>query len=128
MRSTMLLTAITFTKNWDHMTLHKKLMTSVLVLAMLAGCATPTVVQTRKVTDGDLTCDQLKSEIAEAEDFENKARQERGMTGKNVAAVLLFWPALLGTYSNTEDAMNAAKDRQKSLFNIARGKKCSYAN
>ena len=51
-----------------------------------------------KITDNELTCSQIKSEIAEAEEFEKKARAERKITGKNVAAAVFFWPALIGTY------------------------------
>jgi hypothetical protein len=96
-------------------------------LAFVSACATPEIVQTRKISDSSLTCSQLKNEIQDAEDFEAKARAERGMTGKNVAAALLFWPALLGTYSNTEEAMNAARGRQRSLYQIAREKNCDFA-
>lgn len=103
------------------------IVTSILTVALLTGCATPTVVQTRKASDGDLSCNQLKDQITEAEDFEAKARKERGMTGTNVAAAVLFWPALLGTYKNTEDAIDAAKERQKNLYAIAKGKNCPFA-
>lgn len=98
-----------------------------LIVAVLAGCASPTVVQTRKAADGDLSCDQLKEQLIEAEDFEAKARKERGVTGTNVAAAILFWPALLGTYKNTEDAIDAAKERQRNLYGIAKGKSCPFA-
>jgi hypothetical protein len=100
--------------------------TGMLVLAavMIAGCATPEVVQTRKAGDSDLTCNQIKAEITDAQNFESKARAERGVTGKNVAAAVLFWPALLGTYSNTEDAIRAAQDRQRHLEKLAADKKC----
>ena len=103
------------------------IVTSILTITLLVGCTTPTVVQTRKASDGDLSCAQLKDQITEAEDFEAKARKERGMTGTNVAAAVLFWPALLGTYKNTEDAIEAAKERQKNLFTIAKGKSCPFA-
>lgn len=91
---------------------------------VLAGCATPTVVDTRKPGDSQLTCDQIKLEIAEAERFEREARKERTVTGTNVAAAIFFWPALLGTYSNTEQAINAAKERKENMFKLAESKGC----
>jgi len=101
---------------------------AVLVIGMFAllaqGCATPHVVQTKKVSDVNLSCQQILNEIAEADDFEQKARAERKATGKNVAAAILFWPALIGTYSNTEEAINAAKDRRNNLTNLYEQKKC----
>jgi hypothetical protein len=101
-----------------------KLIACPIILSMLAACATPTVVQQRKVGDSELTCAQLKAEYVDAQEFEAKARKEQGVTGKNVAAAVLFWPALVGTYSNTQEAIKAAQDRQRHLETIAAGKNC----
>ena len=46
------------------------------------------------------------------------------MTGTNVAAGLLFWPALLVTYSNVGEAIDAAKDRKERLVRLADKKNC----
>jgi outer membrane biogenesis lipoprotein LolB len=102
----------------------KLLSIATLAAILLAGCATPTVVDTKKVGDANLTCDQLKQEIADAEKFEKEARKERTVTGKNVAAAILFWPALIGTYSNTEEAINAAKERKENILKLAESKNC----
>lgn len=101
----------------------KKIIALLLVTA-LAGCATPTVVETRKTSDSSLSCEQIKTEISEAERFEREARKERTVTGTNVAAAILFWPALLGTYSNTEQAINAARERKENLFKLAQNINC----
>ncbi len=101
-----------------------KFVTIVASALFLQACATPHVVETRKVSDTQLSCTQLQAEIQEAKDFEQKARKERTVTGKNVAAAVLFWPALIGTYSNTEEAINAAKERQTNLFDIYQKKGC----
>lgn len=101
-----------------------KLLTVIASAILLTGCATPTVVETRKSGDLQLTCDQIKLEIAEAERFDKEARKERTVTGTNVAAAIFFWPALLGTYSNTEQAINAAKERRDNMFKLADSKGC----
>jgi hypothetical protein len=101
-----------------------KVITLLLVTA-LAGCASPTVVETRKAGDSSLSCEQIKTEISEAERFEREARKERTVTGKNVAAAILFWPALLGTYSNTEQAINAARERKENLIKMAEKTNCT---
>jgi ABC-type oligopeptide transport system substrate-binding subunit len=93
---------------------------------VLAGCASPTVVAVKKTGDSSLNCEQLKIAIDEANEFELNARKERKVTGTNVAAALLFWPALLATYSNTEEAINAAKERKVFLTKIADEKMCKY--
>lgn len=101
-----------------------KLTLGVVALALLTACASPTVVQKRQANDEDLSCKQLSEAYAEAHDFEAKARKERGVTGTNVVAALFFWPAMIGTYKNTEEAIEAAKDRQKHLEKIADSKQC----
>lgn len=96
----------------------------VLAALIVGGCATPEVVQVKQANDSDLSCQQIKGAYTEAQEFEAKARKERTVTGKNVAAAVFFWPALLGTYANTEEAINAAKDRQRHLEKLAEQKNC----
>lgn len=98
---------------------------TVAALAFLMGaCSSPEVVQPKKLSDADLTCEELKAQIVEAEEFEKKARDTRGVTGTNVAAALLFWPALIVTYSNSEDAIKAAEERREHLFGLYEAKNC----
>ena len=91
---------------------------------MLTACATPEVVDIKKVGDAELTCAQLREQFVEAQGFEKKARREKGATGTNVAAFLLFWPAMIATYHNVDEAVNAARDRQDRLQKIADDKGC----
>lgn len=103
----------------------RKSLLAIGLFALLAqGCATPHVVQTNKVSDANLTCPQILNEIEEAERFEKEARAERKVTGKNVAAAVLFWPALIGTYSNTEEAIDAAKERRENMSKLYNQKNC----
>ena len=102
-------------------------LTTLLVISVAAtafGCATPTVVQSKKAGDSEMSCSQLKNAHAEAGEFEEKARREKGFTGTNVAAAIFFWPAMIGTYKNVEEATDAAKARQKHLESIAAEKNC----
>ncbi|MBL8514043.1 MAG: hypothetical protein JNJ55_08615 [Betaproteobacteria bacterium] len=103
----------------------KKVVLSLVAASFLGACATPTVVQSRQPQDEALNCSQLAQAYAEADNYEKNARDERGVTGKNTAAVLLFWPALIGTYMNTEDAIKAARDRKDHLYKLQQDKKCN---
>lgn len=96
----------------------------VSIASLLAGCATPTVVDTRKVGDDSLSCAQIKSEYDYAEAAEKEARGERKVTGTNVAAALFFWPGLVATYVNTDEAIKAAKERKEYLLRLAEQKRC----
>lgn len=95
-----------------------------LVVGLLAGCATPTVTATKKTGDADLSCAQIKEELVLADGYLKEAKKDRTVTGTNVAAAILFWPALIGTYVNTEEAIEAAKGREAVLIKLAKKRKC----
>ena len=102
-------------------------LTRLLVLScvpLVAACANPEVVSERQAGDTSLSCEQISAEIEEASKFAERARDEKGVTGTNVAAGLLFWPALLVTYSNAEEAIDAAEDREDRLYQLADQKGC----
>ena len=92
----------------------------VLVLlssTLIVACASPTVVQSVKPGDNGLSCSQLQNEYADAERFRSTAEAEKTVTGGNVARALLFWPAILGTASNANEAISAADSRKVHLAN-----------
>ena len=97
---------------------------SIPIIALLSACASPEVVSERQVGDSALSCSEIKSELREADKFKDRARSEKGVTGTNVAAALFFWPAMLVTYSNAEEAIRAAEDRTDFLMDLADRKKC----
>jgi hypothetical protein len=84
---------------------------------VLCSCASPTVVQTIKPGDSGLSCPQLQNEYADAKEFKQKATSEKGVTGGNVAR-LLFWPTIVGTYMNANEAIAAADNRMVHLANL----------
>jgi hypothetical protein len=90
----------------------------VIISIFLLGCASPKVIEERQVGDESLSCAQIKEQIAEADRFEEAARDDKGVTGTNAAALLFFWPALLFTYDNIGDAMDAASERKRYLHGI----------
>lgn len=91
----------------------------------LSACSTSKVVQTEQVGDNSLSCAQIMQELQEAKRFENEAQSKKGITGTNVAAAALFWPALIVTYASAEEAENAARTRQTNLVRLANQKNCT---
>lgn len=91
-------------------------------LLLLASCSKPTVVEFVMPGDEELNCGQLKNAYAEAERFKAEAKGEKGVTGSNTARALLFWPAIVGTYMNSNEAIQAAESRKVHLMNIMRDK------
>ncbi len=102
----------------------KKITGFALTAALLSACTTSQVVQTNQIGDEAKSCDELKIAIAEAQDFERKARKNKGVTGTNVAAAVFFWPAMIATYTSAEEAEDAARERQSKLVMIANQKGC----
>ncbi len=92
-------------------------------VALLTACASPTVVQTMKPGDLGLNCAQLQNEFSDAERFKKEAEAEKGVTGGNTAR-LLFWPAIVGTYVNANEAITAAEGRKVHLTNLMVQQKC----
>ena len=101
-----------------------RLIAVILSFVLMVGCATPRVIDERRVGDRALSCSQIKDEIYDAERFADKAKDEQRVTGTNVAAAILFWPALLVTYSNVQEALGAATDRKEYLVRLADKKDC----
>ncbi len=91
--------------------------------ALLCACASPTVVQSVKPGDSGLTCSALQNEYADAENLKKTADSEKGVTGGNVAR-LLFWPSIVGTYMNANEAIAAADNRKVHLANLMSQKNC----
>ena len=82
----------------------------------LVGCATPHVVPTRKPTDSSLSCQELRDEIALADECRNLSSREKGGPNTNVGAVLFWWPGLVATYFNVEEAIEAAENRKAAHY------------
>lgn len=66
--------------------------------------------------------------MAESDRFRSDAQKEKGMTGTNVAAVIFFWPAMIGTYANANEAIAAADTRKLNLMGLYNQKKCQDAD
>ena len=95
-----------------------------LSLALLNSCAKPTVVNIVLPEDEKLNCEKLENAVADAQEFRRKAIAVTGNTGKNQAAAILFWPALMMTYVNASEAIVAANERSVHLINVMQDKNC----
>ena len=89
-----------------------------LSLILLNSCAKPAVVNIVLPEDEKLNCEKLEDAVADAQEFRRKAIAVTGNTGKNQAAALLFWPALMMTYINASEAIVAANERSVHLINV----------
>ena len=95
-----------------------------LNLILLNSCAKPTVVNVALPKDNELNCEKLEDALADAQEFRNKAYRATGATVDNQLRGLLFWPALMMTYANAQEAIIAASERSVHLINIMQKKNC----
>ena len=111
-------------KNLTASYMNTKFLIGFSAVIFLGACASPTVVQSVKPGDSGLNCGQLQNEYADADNFKKEADSAKGVTGGNVAR-LLFWPSIVGTYMNANEAIAAADNRKVHLANQMIQKNCS---
>ncbi|MEM6759932.1 MAG: hypothetical protein AAF601_10680 [Pseudomonadota bacterium] len=93
---------------------------------MLSACVSPEVVQTTSVNDESLACDDIKTQLMQLEEIRSEAAKGKTASGANVAAAILFWPAVIGNYSNAQQALEAANKRNDVLVALAKKKRCQF--
>ena len=86
----------------------------------------PDVVLTNTIEDDNLSCDQIKLQLQQLEQIRTEAAKGQTMSGENVAAALLFWPAVIGNYANAKQALEAAEKRNDVLIDLAERKRCKF--
>ena len=97
---------------------------AIAVVVLLTGCATPTVTQVVKPGDAGLTCSQMQNEYSDVQRLKKEADAEKSVTGGNVVRALFFWPAIIGTAMNANEAIAAADNRMVHLSNMMLMQKC----
>jgi len=96
---------------------------AVAVAMLLAGCAVQTV-QSVQPGDPQLSCEQLRNELAEAEKLRLAAEGSSGSSGGNIVQAVMFFPGLLVKKQNIADAVKAAEARKAHLGGIIAQKNC----
>ncbi|MBT8153842.1 hypothetical protein KMP13_08030 [Epibacterium ulvae] len=97
-----------------------------LLVSLLAvsACVSPDVVTKSNIGDRDLTCEQIATQLVQLEEIRAEAEKGKTASGKNVAAAILFWPAIIGNYQNAKQALEAANERHEVLVELAHKKNC----
>ena len=97
----------------------------VAIALLLAGCATSPKIQTVQPGDPNLSCDQLKNELARLDQAQQDVDSKKGVTGTNVAAFLFWLPGLAYTYYDAGQASEAIGQRKSHLTTIYNDRGCS---
>ena len=97
-------------------------MKKILLLSLsflCVSCATPTVINVIGPNDSELSCKELSSEIARANQYADKAQEAKNVKNPhNIGAILFFLPGYGMSIKNIEEATKAAKDRAIHLNKI----------
>ncbi|WP_334161950.1 hypothetical protein [Phenylobacterium sp.] len=90
----------------------------------LAGCATNQKVATNQLGDEKLSCSEITTQDKNLDELLQKAQHNKGVSGANVAAVLLFWPAAVGNYMDADKAEELVNKRKAVLADLYKSKRC----
>ena len=91
---------------------------------LLAGCATPHVVDIVQPNDKQLNCAGLQNEVDELDKFIEEAESEKGVNWSNAGRLLVFPIGIWATYENAGQAIDAANQRELYLRGLMADKNC----
>ena len=98
------------------MAVHK--LTPVIFLIFLGGCVSNKAVQTVQPGDYDKSCEALQYELAQmGAEFED-AKDDSGLTGKNVGLAVVFWPGIIVNEVRANKNQDSLSDRVNHLSNL----------
>ena len=97
---------------------------SIVLVVLLAGCATSRKIQVVQPGDNKMTCSELTAQLEKLGQAEQDIASKKGVTGTNVAAALFWLPGLAYTYYDAGQAMEAINDRRSHLTSIYNDKNC----
>lgn len=93
-------------------------LTLLLSTFVLTACVSNQAVQTIQPQDFAMSCAQLNFSLAElGADFED-AKDDSGITRKNVGLALVFWPGILVNEVRANNNQNSIDDRTEHLTSL----------
>ncbi|HSX20761.1 MAG TPA: hypothetical protein VLG38_06555 [Gammaproteobacteria bacterium] len=96
----------------------------VLTAALVLSACHPRV-EPNSDLDKELSCSELRSEIARVKETKAKIEKSRGFSGRNVGLAILWWPGIVINETTGESAANDADRRLAHLQHIYARKQCS---
>ena len=97
----------------------KKIFLILVSILALSACVSNKTIQTVEVGDFDLNCDQLVYELTQLGVKFEEAEGDSGLTGKNVALGIFFWPGIIVNEvqaGRNEDSLNKRIEHLNQLY------------
>lgn len=89
----------------------------------LASCA-PRYNPYAPRPDAELSCQEVRDEIARAQSARTEAGRNRGLSGQNVAWAIFFLPGVLANEYTNDQVQQAADQRIATLNRLYAAKRC----
>lgn len=100
----------------------KNIFLTTIGLLALSACVSNNTVQTVEVEDFDLNCGQLRDQLTELGVKFEEAGEDSGVTAKNVAFGIFFWPGIVANEWQAGKNENSINKRIEHLTNLYVGK------
>ena len=92
-----------------------KFSVSCLFLSLVAGCVGNRAVQTVQADDYTKSCESLQHELKQLGATFDSAKDDSGITPKNVGLALVFWPGIIVNEVRSNKNQDSISDRMKHL-------------
>jgi|TARA_B110000259_G_C13808603_1_gene319742 hypothetical protein len=96
---------------------------AVLTALFLSACSHQNVVSVQP-TDNRLSCTDIAAELAEVRGVLRSIDDKTGMSGRNIAMGIFFWPGVVVNQMNAGDARDAANARLAVLGGLKDKQNC----
>ncbi|GAA5533607.1 hypothetical protein [Deinococcus aluminii] len=100
------------------------LTTAAIAALSLASCA-PRYNPNAQKPDSELSCVEIKDEIARAQRAREEAGKNRGLSGQNIAWAIFFIPGVLANEYTNDQVQKAADERTAKLNQLYAAKGCT---
>ena len=102
----------------------KVLLLAVTAALALSACA-PRYNPNSQKPDTELSCTEIKGEIARAHSARDEAGKNRGLSAQNVAWAIFFIPGIVANEYTNDQVQKAADERISKLNQLYAVKRCS---
>ena len=93
---------------------------SIVGLLLLAGCVSNQAVRTVQAGDDDKSCEALRAELGDLGVKFDDAKDDSGLTGKNVGLAIVFWPGIIVNEiraNKNQDSLDARIAHLSDIYN-----------
>ena len=87
-------------------------------LFLFSGCVSDQKIQVAQYDDGTKNCEQLKYELNTLGVTFDDVKDDSGLTGKNVALGIFFWPGIIVNEQTSKRNASSVNDRIGHLNKI----------